>query len=237
MFKIRTLTKFQEVLDNEMGWRIKEISTFKLATKADQLDRNVFLRAGVTVVYAHWEGFIKAASEAYLNFVNNQNHAYRDLKSCFAVFGLKGKLAMLTESKQAKPNIEAFDFVLSELDKPTRMSMSSAIDTESNLTSRVFANIAASLDIATAPYETKFNLIDESLVRRRNKVAHGEYLGLNADDFRTLADEVLQVMRDYKTDLQNAASMETYRRPLRPAEQQPARLDLPRPAQPFAPFD
>lgn len=96
------------------------------------------------------------------------------------------------------------------------MSISSAIDTESNLTSKVFANIATSLDIATTTYETKFNLIDESLVRRRNKVAHGEYLDLDADDFRTLADEVLQIMRHYKVDLQNAASMETYRRSLPP---------------------
>ena len=139
---------------------------------------------------------------------------YRDLKSCFAVLGLKGKLTLLSDSRQAKPNIEAFDFVLGELDKPARMNMSSAINTESNLTSKVFANIAASLDIATTWYETKFNLIDESLVRRRNKVAHGDYLDLGAADFRTLADEVLEMMRNYKTDLENAASIAAYRRPL-----------------------
>lgn len=195
-----------------MGWRIKELSTFKLAAKADGANRKVFVRAGIALVYAHWEGFIKAASEAYLNFVDNQGHLYRDLKSCFAIFGLKGKLVLLVQSRQAKPNIEAFDFVLGELDKPARMNLSGAIDTESNLTSKVFANIAASLDIATTGYETKFKLIDESLVRRRNRVAHGEYLDLDANDFRTLADEVLQIMRDYKTDLQNAASMATYRR-------------------------
>lgn len=220
MAKIRTITQLQEALDAEMGWRIKEISAFKLATKTDGVNRKVFVRAGVALVYSHWEGFIKAASEVYLNFVDNQGHIYRDLKSCFAVFGLKGKLALLTDSRQAKPNIEAFDFVLAELDKPARMSMSSAIDTEANLTSKVFTNIASSLDIATTGYETKFNLIDESLVRRRNKVAHGEYLDLAADDFRTLADEVLQMMRNYKTDLENAASMATYRRPPLATQQQ-----------------
>jgi hypothetical protein len=214
MPKIRTVTQLQEKLDAEMGWRIKEISAFKLATKTEVGNRKAFVRAGVALVYAHWEGFIKAASESYLNYVDNQGHMYRDLKSCFAVFGLKGKLSLLTGSRQAKPNIEAFDFVLGELDRPARMNMSSAIDTESNLTSKVFANIATSLDIATTGYETKFNLIDESLVRRRNKVAHGDYLDLEAADFRILADEVLEMMRNYKTDLENAASMATYRRPL-----------------------
>ncbi len=207
MPRLRTLTQLQQALDADMGWRIKEISTFKFATRADGINRKVFVRAGIALVYAHWEGFIKAASEAYLNFVDNQGHVYRDLKSCFAIFGLKGKLLLLVESRQTKANIDAFNFVLDELDKPARMNMSSAIDTESNLTSKVFANIAASLDIATTSYETKFKLIDESLVRRRNKVAHGEYLDLEADDFRVLADEILQIMRDYKTDLQNAASM------------------------------
>ncbi|SIO66973.1 hypothetical protein SAMN05443247_11588 [Bradyrhizobium erythrophlei] len=219
MSKIRTVTQLQEALDAEMGWRIKEISAFKLASKTEEGGRRVFVRAGVALVYAHWEGFIKAASEAYLDFVDNQGHMYRELKSCFAVFGLKGKLALLSDSRQAKPNIEAFDFVLGELDKPARMRISSAIDTESNLTSKVFANIATSLDIATSGYETKFNLIDESLVRRRNKVAHGDYLDLGAADFRSLADEILQMMRDYKTDLQNAASMAAYRRPPSVAQQ------------------
>jgi len=212
MTKIRTVAQLQETLDAEMGWRIKEISALKLASKTEEGDRRVFVRAGVTLVYAHWEGFIKAASEAYLDFVDNQGHMYRELKSCFAIFGLKGKLALLGDSRQAKSNIEAFDFVLGELDNRARMRFSSAIDTESNLTSKVFANIATSLDIATTAYETKFNLIDESLVRRRNRVAHGDYLDLGAADFRSLADEILQMMRDYKTDLQNAASMATYRR-------------------------
>lgn len=202
-----------------MSWRIREIADFKLATKAQTLTSRTFIRAGVALVYAHWEGFIKASSQYYLSFVDNQGHIYKDLKTCFAVFGLKGRLALLSDSRKAKPNIEALDFVLTEMDKPAKLSMSSAIDTESNLTSTVFANIAASLDISISPYETKFNLIDESLVNRRNKVAHGEYLDLPATDFIVLADEVLQMMRRFKTDIENAASLQSYKRPIPPAMQ------------------
>lgn len=212
MAKIRTLSKLQDKLDAEMGWRIKEISDFKIAAKGKAVNSRTFIRAGVALVYAHWEGFIKAASESYLNFVESQGYNYRDLKTCFAVFGLKGKLTLLEASRKAKPNIEALDFVIGELDKPARMSMSSAICTESNLTSQVFVNIAASLDISAVPYETKFNLIDESLVERRNKVAHGEFLDLTLEDFLKLSDDVLQLMRWYKTDIENAASLANYRR-------------------------
>ncbi len=217
MAKIRTLTQLQEALDNEMSWRIKEISDFRLATKTQTTNSLTFIRAGVALVYAHWEGFIKAASEDYLNFVDNQGHIYRELKTCFAVFGLKSRLAQLSDSRKAKPNIEALDFVFDEMDKPAKMNMSSAIDTESNLTSKVFANIATSIDISVSSYETKFNLIDESLVKRRNKVAHGEYLDLSSNDFLNLADDVLQMMRNYKTDIENAATLAAYRRIAPPA--------------------
>lgn len=209
---IRTLDQLQDALDSEMSWRVKEIGAFRVASKGGSPEKRFFIRAGVTLVYAHWEGFIKASSEQYLSFVHHRGHTYRELKSCFAVFGLKGKLQMLSDSRKSGPNIKVFDFILSELGEPAHMQMSSAINTESNLTSKVFTNIATSLDLDIERYSTKFNLIDESLVNRRNKVAHGEYMDLGSKEFGELVDEVLQLMRDYKTDLLNAASTEGYKR-------------------------
>lgn len=212
MAKIRNATQLQEALDSEMSWRIKEIADFKLAAKTRPESSRTFIRAGVALIYAHWEGFIKASSESYLNFVENQGHTYKDLQSCFAVFGLKGKLTLLGNSRAARLNIEAFDFIRQELDKPARMAMGSAIDTESNLTSKVFQNIANSINISLAPYETKFHLIDESLVGRRNRVAHGEFLDLPLADFLQLSDDVLTMMRAYKTDIENAATLQQYKK-------------------------
>lgn len=209
---IRTLDQLQDALDSEMSWRVKEIGAFRVASKGGSPEKRFFIRAGVTLVYAHWEGFIKASSEQYLSFVHHRGHTYRELKSCFAVFGLKSKLQMLSDSRKSGPNIKAFDFILSELGEPAHMQMSSAINTESNLTSKVFTNIATSLDLDIERYSTKFNLIDESLVNRRNKVAHGEYMDLGSKEFGELVDEVLQLMRDYKIDLLNAASTESYKR-------------------------
>jgi len=212
MPEIRTLAQFQDTLDAEMGWRVKEIGAFRLASKMGTQERKFFIRAGIALLYAHWEGFVKGASEHYLNYINNQGHTYSELQSCFALFGLKGKLQLLSVSRKSAPNIEAFNFIFSQLDKKAILNMSSAIDTESNLTSKVFLNIATSLDIKVDGYSTKFNLIDESLVSRRNKVAHGEYIELGGREFGELIDEILQIMREYKNDLENAASMKSYRR-------------------------
>ncbi|WP_095081751.1 MAE_28990/MAE_18760 family HEPN-like nuclease [Mesorhizobium sophorae] len=212
MAKLRTLTHLQEALDSEMAWRIREISTFRLASKREGAEQQALIRAGVAMVYAHWEGFIKAASEHYLNFVNHQGHRYRELKTCFVVFGLKNRLALLADSRKSKSSIEALEFVFSEMEKPAKMALGSAINTESNLTSSVFSNIAQSIDIAIDQYETKFKLIDESLVNRRNSIAHGEYLDLKSAQFINLVDEVLMLMRLYKNDLQNAATQASYKR-------------------------
>lgn len=104
------------------------------------------------------------------------------------------------------------DFILSKMDETATLQITSAVNTDSNLTSKVFSNIAGSLDIDTTPYETRFHLIDSSLVERRNKVAHGEFLDIEGGDFSTLVDDILILMRLYKTDIENAASQEGYKR-------------------------
>lgn len=212
MGRVRTLSEMQTALDQEMAWRIKEIGVFKVGAGSNGPQRKPYIRAGVALLYAHWEGFIKNSSEIYLSYVESRALPYRDLKSCFVVFGLKGKINTLVESRKSLPNIEAIDFILSQMGETAKLKISSAVNTESNLTSRVFSNIAGSLDIDTSPYETKFHLIDSSLVDRRNKVAHGEFLDIKGDDFTSLVDDILSLMRRYKTDIENAASLEYYKR-------------------------
>lgn len=212
MADIRALDQLQDALDREMSWRLKEVKAFSVASKANGPERRYFVRAGVALLYAHWEGFIKTASELYLSFVGNRGLKYSELKSCFSVFGLKSKLQTLAVSRQALANVDAFDFILSELGKTARLQLGSAINTESNLTSKVFSNIATSLDIDLASYSSRFNLIDESLVHRRNRIAHGEFLDIGGKEFGELLNDILQIMREYKTDLQNAASTAAYKR-------------------------
>ncbi|MBY3537517.1 hypothetical protein HFN68_32245 [Rhizobium laguerreae] len=212
MADIRTIDQLQDALDKEMSWRLKEVVAFSVASKANGPERKYFIRAGVALLYAHWEGFVKNSSELYLSFVGGRGLNYNQLKSCFSVFGLKSKLQMLAASRQSQANIDAFDFILQELGSKARLQLGSAINTESNLTSKVFSNIATSLDINLSTYSSRFNLIDESLVHRRNKIAHGEFIDIGGKEFGELLDDILQIMREYKTDLENAASTEAYKR-------------------------
>ena len=210
---IRNLNLLQDFLDRESGWRVKEIADMKMAVaRIESISKKTVIRAGTPLLYAHWEGFVKNSAKGYLEYVNYQGHKYEELASCFVVIGLKKKIGLVAQSKQAKVNINAVEFIRSEMAEKSNLSLESAIRTESNLSSTVFENICHSIGLSTRWYEPKYNLIDKSLLERRNKIAHGEYLDLDTTQFRDLADEVVSLLRGFKTDIQNAATLKSYKR-------------------------
>jgi len=212
MAAVRTLLHLQDAMDHELAWRIKEIGTFRVESAKGGQRSNAFTRAGVALLYAHWEGFVKRAAELYLEYVSNRGLKYEDLTTCFVIFGLKGKLNTLVSSRKSIPNIQAMDFIRGSLSDLATLKMAGAVNTESNLSSSVFENIANSIGISVVPYETKFNLIDSSLVDRRNKIAHGEFIDLKSSDFGLLVEEILDLIRLFKNDLINAAATEAYKK-------------------------
>jgi hypothetical protein len=211
MKKLRTRNDFQVYLDEEFAWRLKEISDIKGAIRtAEATSRRALIRAGVPILYAHWEGFVKVSSEALLNYINNQGLAYRQLKPCFIAFGAKKKAHGFIASGNPLQNIAVVEFFLNELDSRAEISFAGSVDTESNLRSMVFERIATSIGVSTAAYETKYILIDKSLVDRRNSIAHGEFLDVDQNDFDKLSDEVIALLRHYKDDLQNMVQSRYY---------------------------
>lgn len=211
--KIRSLPILQDVLDSGLAWRIKEISSLKMsvASRSLSLAQSTLIRAGIPLLYAHWEGFVKQSSQDYLEYVSNQRLKYGELSSCFVVFGAKKHLTSVVESRRTSINIAAVDFFRNCTEERADLILSNAINTKSNLKSEVFIDIATSLGVSFLPYSAYSNLIDESLLARRNAIAHGEYLDVDADAFKKLANEVVHLLRMYKTDLQNLASTGAFR--------------------------
>jgi hypothetical protein len=213
MKRLQTQNQLQDFLDEELGWRIKEISTLKSAVKSSAfISEQTLVRASVALLYAHWEGFIKSAATGYVSYVNNQDLNYSELKTCFVVLGFKKTLHDVQQSKQSQLNATLIDFLRDGLDKKSKLKIDTAINTESNLSASVFENILHAVGFDTQPYEARSNLIDESLLKRRNTIAHGEYIDVAKDDWAKLADEVLQMLRQFKTDIENAMAQSAFKR-------------------------
>jgi len=153
--RLRTLSDLQDALDADHAWRVKELVNLRLAIRSDSsIGRLTLVRAGVPLLYAHWEGFIKCTSMLYLEFVGSQKLKYQELSDCFIVFGAKRHLRGLVGSKKSEINIAAVGFFLTSLGERANLSLASAVNTESNLSSAVFENIAISLGVDTAPYQS-----------------------------------------------------------------------------------
>lgn len=211
--RLRTLSDFQEQLDRELSWRQKEITNLILFSKQNNgLAASTVVRVSLPAVYAHFEGFVKRSCEAYINFVAHQRLNCNEMSNPFVVLSAKSHISNLVESNKAVVVQEAARFMIDEVANRARISRSESVDTKSNLSSVVLENILLSVGIAFHPYETRNRFIDEELLARRNKIAHGEYLDIDINAFQTIATDVLALLRAVKTDLENAASLEAYRR-------------------------
>lgn len=199
-------------LDDDLAWRRKEVIELRaIARSAKAKKADVHVRAGVAMLYAHWEGFIKNASNAYVIFVSALGMKTRELQDSFVALSIKTKLTQMGDSAKSSVAVPAIAHLMSVLDKPASLPVA-GITADGNLKSEVFVNIAGWLGIDVARYSARFNLIDETLLASRNKIAHGEYLNISPPRFDSLAEEIFELMEWFKTDLENAAACRSFQR-------------------------
>ncbi len=116
----RTLEMLLENLDEDFSWRIKELNIIKnkiprvknSSVRDDEQD--ALIRAGITILYAHWEGFVKFAADCYLNYVSLRKLKHNELQSCFLALCLKNKINELETNKFELQQV-AVEFLLDEL--------------------------------------------------------------------------------------------------------------------------
>lgn len=210
--KLRTLNELQNQLDRDISWRIKEIADVKLTVKSACGTRETTLiRAGVPLLYAHWEGFVKFAAESYINFVAVKKLNLENLSNNFVALAARQHLDELGGSNRTKLHVSSVEFLRSRLKEQARISPKTKINTRSNLGSQVFEDIAMTVGVDIGRYLSRYNFLDSSLVARRNSIAHGEYLDLDINSYVGLSDNVVELLRWIKTDIQNCASTEKFR--------------------------
>ena len=73
-------------------------------------------------------------------------------------------------------------------------------------------DIADILGIDFSPYLTKSKLIDEKLLKTRNEIAHGEYSGVDRNEYIELHQEIINLLDIFKNQIENAAISEKFKR-------------------------
>ncbi len=128
------------------------------------------------------------------------------------------KLSLNTRCPRTALSLGIVDFFLNRMEDACSLSKHTTVKTDWNLNSKVFEDIATSLGIDPSPYSTKFNLIDQSLVKQRNEIAHGQYLQIDLKNVTDLSRITLGMLEMYKTDIENIARDKSYRMPIAAAD-------------------
>ncbi|MFM6308188.1 MAG: MAE_28990/MAE_18760 family HEPN-like nuclease, partial [Dolichospermum sp.] len=100
--KIRTLEQLSDKLAQELAWRKKELSILKSlidSKSSETAKRNALLRSGITMLYAHWEGFVKVSANSYVEFVAMQKLSYNQLANNFIALAMKDQLDQAKETE------------------------------------------------------------------------------------------------------------------------------------------
>jgi hypothetical protein len=93
-----------------------------------------------------------------------------------------------------------------------------AIDTESNINSRVFANILDTLGIQVDDFfSARMFIVDGSLLALRNAIAHGQRIEVDSETYIQLHQLVIELLDHFRDCLENAAVLKDYERNAAPS--------------------
>lgn len=209
--KIKTYEDFINRINEDLVWRKKEINYFYLkAQSQSSLNKKFYIRAGIALLYSHWEGYIKNTCELYLIHVKSQKKCFSELKTNFLTVKFMNELKNCTESVNQKYLNDVLDRILNCNTQKASFSENNVIKTNSNLTSSVLESILTIVGIETDLFELRHNLIDEILVKKRNEIVHGENIDYDLDTLFELKENVVEMLNGFKDRFENAASLKEY---------------------------
>ena len=177
-------------------------------------ERELLLRAAICILYSHWEGFMKNAATGYICFVVSRGLRLRDLSPSFLTLGLISNVQQVEQSRFVTMHAQISRGLSSQLSENLGLDCEKIVNTRSNLNYEVLSEILQYVGIEPGRYQTKGLILDERLLRNRNKIAHGEFypLDIDLDDYLNLHETIVGLLQQFRTDLENAAAMEAFRR-------------------------
>lgn len=212
---MRTLSELQDSLDEDLAWRRSELHSFLgniRRMQSESTAQRSLCRAGVPLLYAHWEGYAKHCLSAYLHYVGRRRLTYGELHPAFVALGHEAALESQEGMSATKKMVRRVQALLSEDDERAKIPWRRGVDTQSNLNSTRCFDLFESLGLDASPITTKARLIDYELLRVRNEIAHGQYLSIGAASYEELHQEVLGIMDFVRNTVSAAAENQSYRR-------------------------
>lgn len=214
--KIRTINELQDAIDKEMSWRKVELSAVRSnVNTARNFAKQTAVRAGIALLYAHWEGCIKNIATYYLEYVASLKISYDELSPNFLAIALKKDLSTFVETNKSTIHTSLVNKIFNSKDLKLNIPVNGIIQTKSNLNSEIFEEIMATIGLSSEEYKSSYKFIDEVLLNNRNSIAHGdrvESLRISADRYDEIHSKIMELLQKFSVQISNAASQCLYLR-------------------------
>lgn len=212
----QTIVQLQEKIDRDLAWRKKEIVAILRATARASAAKQYYCRAGVVMLCAHWEGFLKKAVGLYVKFVFSQELTYAEMSDNFVAISFYDDV--VEAAKATYPGAQQHHIKLSRkirdaISGPARWK----VVTNGNASSEVLSGLMESIGIdgqlgmSAAEWTAAKTFVDSLLLAERHKIAHGEGFQVDGDVFRERVDIMLSLCHKISDEIISAAQSEGYR--------------------------
>ncbi|WP_192260080.1 MAE_28990/MAE_18760 family HEPN-like nuclease [Mesorhizobium caraganae] len=212
MSKFVSEDTFSSYVTEDFNWRVREISDLrKIAATAGSGYEVAIRKAGIALLYAHWEGYVKFVGEAYVKYV-----AVRKFKLALLVdeflaveiavilrkYGvtsgdLSSRLALVADWKALE-------------DGQFRNFREKGISTGGNLNYDRLSDICRLIRIDPKKVVSDPDYLDRNVLGVRNKIAHGESITVTADEFTLSSDFIIEAMRGFRSETEYCIINKSY---------------------------
>lgn len=203
----------QDKLDEDLSWRKKELLEFKHVLSNTELHETLYVRAGIALLCAHFEGFIRLAANYYVVYVSYKKIPIKNIKNNFLALKLKNKFLECSKTEKTSVHMSLFNKLEQIQEDCFFVKYSEGakiISTDSSPSSEVICEIMKSIGLDFLPFESKKNYIDYNLLKNRHEIVHGERTSLTKVDFLDTFTIIMDIIEEFKNIILNAAEGELY---------------------------
>lgn len=212
MSKPYTEHDLSRIFNTDLTWRRKELSDLKAAIKAaDIYSRSALLKAIVAMGYAHWEGYVRICANRYFEHLALRRKPYAEFERQIYVNSILIKLEALHHGRvSVAERCRLVNEILDGSGARFAYINPALIDTRSNLSSDVIADICRICGVEATLFLDERTFIDVILLRRRNAIAHGQHEEISFGEIDDFVANVLALMGHFSGLLENKVYTKSY---------------------------
>jgi hypothetical protein len=211
--QLRTADEFSAAITSDLTWRIREISDLRAAIRRiDASLRPSVLRAGVPLIYAHWEGHVIVVARAYVDFLAIRRPEYSTIRPSFRLNEFFNDFKTLGQTRlNYRQQIDLISKIVDSGSTQMRRIDGEVVSSLSNLNSGVLKDICEYLSVDTGNFKDDYDFIDKILLHRRNNIAHGQFMNIDEAALLEMSDRVIKLMRSFNNLVENDVVLGAYR--------------------------